>query len=392
MRRLLSRIVAALAIVTLAATQARAADPYEIYVILSMTGQGAFLGKSASTAIEAAEGVINQQGGIKGRPVRFVLQDDQSDPSLAVQLFNQVVAKKVPLVLGPDFSAPCYAVVPLVKQDIVQYCLAPSIHPPPGAYSFSGSVSTKDLCAAGIRYFRMRGFTKIGVLDTTDATGQDGDNIIKENLALPENKGMQIVAFEHMAPGDVSVSAQMTRIKAAGAEAVIAWVTGSPFGTVLHAAFDTGLDVPLLTNAGNISNAQMSQYVQFIPKELLFTGLRFLGHATSGPGPVRDVQTAFYNAMHAKGVEPDLLYSIPWDPVMLAVDVLRHTGTDASAKQVHDYIEGLHGFAGINGVFDFRDGSQRGLGADAALIVKWNPSNKEWIPVSEYGGKPLATK
>jgi branched-chain amino acid transport system substrate-binding protein len=392
MSKLFACLIATLVVVATLGTPARAADPYNINVILSMTGQGAFLGKSAAIAIDAAEQVINKQGGIKGRPVHFVIQDDQSDPKLAVQLFNQVVASKVPIVLGPDFSAPCYAVVPLVKEDIVQYCLAPSIHPPAGAYSFSGSVSTKDLAAAGIRYFRMRGLTKIAVLDTTDATGQDGDNIIKENLALPENKGMSIVAFEHMAPSDVNVTAQMSRIEASGAQAVIAWVTGSPFGTVLHAAFDTGLSIPLLTNAGNISNGQMSQYVQFLPKELVFTGLRFLGHAQSGPGPVRDVQAAFYSALREKGIEPDLLYSIPWDPVMVTVDALRHVGTNASAKQVHDYIENLHGFPGINGEFDFRDGSQRGIGADAALIVKWVPDTKEWIPVSGFGGKPLAGK
>jgi branched-chain amino acid transport system substrate-binding protein len=389
MQRMLVWLCAALIVSAAGSARAVAADPYDIYVIISQTGQGAFVGKSQTQAIEAAETVINREGGIKGRPVHFVIQDDQTDPSLAVQLYNGVLAKHVPVVIGPGFSAPCFAVLPLVKTDIVQYCLAPSIHPPPGAYSFSGSVSTKDLAAAGLRYFHKRGWTKIAVIDTTDATGQDGDNIFKENLELPENKDFKVVAFEHYAPSDVTVSAQISRIKASGAQAIYSWVTGTPFGTLLHGVFDSGLDVPILTNAGNISNAQMSQYIAFLPKQIYFTGLRFLGHNTIGAGPVRNVQNQFYTSLRARGVEPDLLYSIAWDPVMIVVDALRHVGTDASAKQVHDYIEQLHSFAGINGIIDFRDGSQRGLTANAALIVRWNPETKEWIPVSKPGGTPL---
>ena len=382
-------LCALLLLAPLAGARALAAEPYDIYVLVSQTGQGAFVGKSQPLAIQAAEDVVNRGGGINGRPVHFVIQDDQTDPALAVQLYNGILAKHVPVVIGPGFSAPCFAVLPLVKTEIVQYCLAPSIHPPAGAYSFSGSVSTKDLAAAGLRYFRQRGWTKIAVIDTTDATGQDGDQIFKENLELPENKDFKVVAFEHYAPADVTVAAQISRIKASGAQAIYSWVTGTPFGTLLHSVYDSGLDIPIITNAGNISNTQMSQYINFLPKEIYFTGLRFLGHNTIGPGPVRNVQNQFYSALRAKGIEPDLLYSIAWDPVMVVVDALRHVGTDASAKQVHDYIEQLHSFPGINGIIDFRDGGQRGLTASAALIVRWNPTTKEWIPVSKPGGSPL---
>ena len=389
-RSYLTRFLTAIFLLAAAGSHAGAADPYEIHVIVSLTGQGAFVGQAHDATRLAAEGGINRAGGIRGRPVHFVIEDDKTDPALAVQLYNAVVAKHVPVVLGPSFSAPCYAVVPLVKTDIVEYCLVPSIHPPPGAYSFSGGVSTKDLAAAGIRYLRGRGFTQLGVLDTTDATGQDGDEILKENLALPENKAVKVVDIEHFSPGDITVAAQVARIRASGAQAIYTWVTGTPFGTVLHGIFDNGLDVPVLTNAGNISNPQMSQYVNFLPQQLYFTGLRFLGHQTIGPGPVRDAQTVFYSALHqALGTDPDELYGTAWDPVMIVVDALRHVGTDASAKQLHDYIEQIHGYAGINGMMDFRDGSQRGVNGDAALVVRWERATKAWIPVSKPGGAPL---
>jgi hypothetical protein len=62
------------------------------------------------------------------------------------------------------------------------------------------------------------------------------------------------------------------------------------------------------------------------------------------------------------------------------VSALRKYGTTLTATQLHDYIESMYGFAGINGIIDFRDGSQRGLTPSAALVVRWDPAAKSWLP------------
>ncbi len=74
---------------------------------------------------------------------------------------------------------------------------------------------------------------------------------------------------------------------------------------------------------------------------------------------------------------------------MIVIDAFKHLGTDATGKQIHDYIESLHGYAGINGIIDFRDGSQRGLAGSSAIVVQWSPAKTDWIPVSAAGGAPL---
>jgi len=75
---------------------------------------------------------------------------------------------------------------------------------------------------------------------------------------------------------------------------------------------------------------------------------------------------------------------------MLVVQALRKLGTDATAKQLRDYIEPLHGVAGTNGLFDFRDGSQRGMGLASVVVVKWDSAKKNWSTVSDVGGKARA--
>jgi hypothetical protein len=72
---------------------------------------------------------------------------------------------------------------------------------------------------------------------------------------------------------------------------------------------------------------------------------------------------------------------------MIVVDALRHLGADASAQQIHDYIEGLHGWAGIDGFYDFRGGDQRGLGENAAVLYGWDRTKKEFIAVTKQGEK-----
>ena len=386
MRHFIALTCALLLLGTVAAP-ARAADPYDVNVILSLTGAGAFLGVSEAKAISAIEALTNRSGGIKGRPVHFVIADDQSNPQVAVQLVNGLIAKQAPVIVGPSYSATCYAVVPIVRNGPVQYCLAPSVHTVTPSFTFSAGVSTKDLALAGIRFFREKGLKKIAVLVTTDATGQDGETVVKEDMQLRENSAMTIVATEHFNPTDISIGAQISRLKSSGAQAVIAWVTGTPFGTVLKGAVDGGLDIPMLTNAGNLSNVQMTQYAAFVPKELYFTGFRFQAYKTAGPGPVRDADYQFINAMKAVGViNPDGTHQQGWDATMVVVDALRHLGTSATPEQLRNYIATRHDYAGINGIMDYRDGQQRGYKDNGALIVKWNPGEKTFEGVSKPGG------
>ena len=53
-------------------------------------------------------------------------------------------------------------------------------------------------------------------MTSTDASGQDAEKGINGNLALPENKDVQVVAREHFNPTDVSVAAQIENINRRG--------------------------------------------------------------------------------------------------------------------------------------------------------------------------------
>jgi ABC-type branched-subunit amino acid transport system substrate-binding protein len=173
---------------------------------------------------------------------------------------------------------------------------------------------------------------------------------------LPEFSSLQLVANEHFNMGDIEVSAQIARIKAAGAQAIDGWTTGPPFGTILHGLRDAAWDGIVMTHGGNINKTQMEGYAQFLPQTLIFAGPPYM--ATIGTSArVRQVKSVFLDQMRRVGIDsPDLTQMLAWDPMSITIDALHHLGISASAAQVREYIMKLHDFTGVNGTYDFRRG------------------------------------
>ena len=99
------------------ARPAAAADNFDIQVIMPLTGHGSFLGKGERQSLQLAEKVVNENGGIAGRPVHFVFHDDQGSPQVAVQLTNEVMAHHPAAILGSSLVAMCSAMSPIVQQN-----------------------------------------------------------------------------------------------------------------------------------------------------------------------------------------------------------------------------------------------------------------------------------
>ena len=389
MRKLLSG-AAAVALIAAALLVPRAtfgADaPYEINVILGLTGPGTFIGQAQQTSLKVLEDVVNKQGGINGRPIKFVFYDDQTNPQVSVQLANEVTAKKAAVVMGSNLAAMCKAMTPLFKSGPVNYCVSPAIYPDKGSFVFSASASTKDEIVTFVKFFREHGWTRIARLTTTDASGQDADTDFPEALNLPENKGMTTVAAEHFNPSDVTVSAQVARLKAANPQVIIVWAPGTPFGTALRGLKDGGLDnVPLATSGANMTLAQMKQYGGLMPSNLYFAAVGYLGGIAADRGMDQAIRT-FTDAMKTHNIGIDFQTGMAWDPAMILISAVRALGTNATADQIHAWVENLHGWAGISGVYDFRDGSQRGLSQKDILMLRWENAQGKWIAVSKLGG------
>jgi branched-chain amino acid transport system substrate-binding protein len=381
--------LALVALLVAVALPARADEPYRMYAVLPLSGGAAFLGKQEAEAIRLFQTTINAAGGIHGRAIAVDIDDDQTNPQTAVSLMTQALARHPAIVLDGGPATTCRATAPLVASGPVEYCLTPSIHPAPGSFQFSAMYSSDDILGVSMRYLRERGFKKIAVLNGVDASGQDADTILQALIKTPDfaNAGVSFVAYEHYALTDLSVVAQLERIKAAGAQAIIAFTTGTAIATVLHGYVDTGLDLPLVTSPGNMSYAQMESYASFMPKELLFAGPPALVPDELTDAGVKKAVASFTATFKtAGGQRPDLLAAVAWDPMGLLASVLERRGLDATPAQIRDDLAGTRDWPGALGRYNFVAVPQRGVSQTWVIMERWDPAKDAWVAVSKPGG------
>ena len=381
-------IAAAVLLAALPVDLRAAPNPVAINAIISLTGQQAFLGKEEAQTLGALEDTINKSGGIRGRPIHFVIHDDASDPKTGVQLASAVMAQQARVIIGPSLTAVCLAIGTIVANGPVEWCLSPGIHPKPG-YVFSAMPSIEDSYAAAIRYFRLKGWKRVGLVIGTDASGQVAEKSIDDALHLAENNDVKLVEKEYFAPGDLSVAAQIARIKAANPAVVIAHGTGAPAGTLLREIAESGLSTPVFTSTANLTYAQMNAYGSFLPKELLFAGSPFLAPQQLSPGPVKTAVAQFFEAFKPLHARPDLGQASVWDAALILVDALKKLGPDATSEQLKEYMQSLRGWPGIFGRYDFVNSPQRGLDISDVVIVRWIADKGTWDGLSKPGGAPL---
>ncbi len=376
------------AALSLGMTTANAAS-IDVDVILPLTGPGAFLGKAQQTALLHMQAAI-ANGSIQSAQPNFIFHDDQSSPQNAVQLATSVAARKPAVILGSSLVAMCNAMAPLMKNGPVMYCFSPGIHPAGGGFVFTSGVDTKDLAASLIRYWRIKGITRLGLITSTDASGQDAERNIRAIVALPENKDITIVGDARFNPTDVSVTAQIERIKETKPQALIAWATGGPIATVFKAVASAELDIPVGTTNGNMTYAQMDAYKDFLPKDLYIPTSSWMEPVPGRHNPALDAAHApFYAVYKANNESPDSASTLGWDPTLLVLHALGEIGPSATAEQLRAKLADTKTFVGVNGTYDFATTPQRGLDENSVVVSHWDPAAHTWIAVSGPHGLPV---
>lgn len=366
--------------------------PYPIDVILPLTGPGAFLGQSQQKTLKVFETVVNKDGGIHGRPIALTFYDDQTSPPIALQLTNQLLAKKPAVIMGSAISAMCSAMDPaMTAAKTLEWCFSPTFYPKQGGYVYASSVASRDLILGMVRYMKGRGMHKIGLISTTDASGRVGEADMLEVLKMPENASMSLVANEHYAGSDIGVGAQMAKIKAANPDAIMIWTAGTPLGTALHGVQDVGLDaVPIFTSSANMIYAQIKSYAAFMPKALYFQGYAYTSNEARTAAALKKVRV-FQEAARANGIYPDAIAGFPWDPAMTVIDALRAVGPDATGEQLRAWVAKQNAYPGIAGIYNFTN-DMHGLSSDDMLVMRWDVAKQGWLTVSNFGGTPLTNR
>jgi ABC-type branched-subunit amino acid transport system substrate-binding protein len=111
-----SRRAALLGAATLAAPRLARAQPAKLQlgVLTPLTGAGAFDGPRMLKAMQAVAADVNAAGGVLGRQIELVVEDDETNPEAAVRAAHKLIdVDKVPVIMGTWASAVTTAVAPV---------------------------------------------------------------------------------------------------------------------------------------------------------------------------------------------------------------------------------------------------------------------------------------
>ena len=364
---------------------------YTIHAIVGETGSASFLGTEEAAAFNALAKHVNATGGIDGHPLAFAISDNQSTASTSVSLASPLVGQAPVLLVGSITSTDKPVDDLVTSGGPVVYDLSPGDHPALGSYVYSSSNSTINQTQAFINFAESKGWKKVAVINSTDSSGQDGWTNIQRAVA-GSNGAVTVTDHEAFDPTAVSVTTQLSKIKATNPQAVLVWTTGTPLGTVLSGMQQLGMNsLPTMTTNGNASYSEMQKLAGELPAQLYFPGAPFMVGPQDLTGQTKTEVQAFDTAMQAAGQKvPDEGDALAWDPGLILVSALKKLGTSATASQIHQYIESLTSFAGINGTYNFTDKSisdNRGLTITSVYIAQWDKSQGDWTAASGPAGK-----
>jgi len=327
-------------------TQEAATDPPEILIgeYGSLTGTTATFGISTRNGIDMALEEANKSGGIGGKKLRVIVEDDQGKPEEAQTVVTKLVNKdRAVAVLGEVASSRSLAGGLVCQQNGIPMITPSSTSPRVtklGDYvfrvcftdRFQGFVmaqfAAKTLKAKNVAILRdIKNEYSVGFAD-----------VFKENF---EKFGGMIVADQSYSEGDTDFSAQLTAIGSKHPEAILVPGYYTEVGLVGRQARKLGITVPLLGGDG-WDSPRLTQ----IGGEAL-NGCYFSDHY-SVEDPKPEVQNFVKEYRRRYNENPDALAALGYDAAGILIHAFRQSNS-AEPSRVREALAQTHDFPGVTG-------------------------------------------
>lgn len=247
---------AALAASAFGGTQAK--SPVYLAMISPLTGPVSFVGLDNAAAVRATVKEVNKTGGIAGHKLVVNIFDDGSNPSQGVIEMQKVVADPKYLgIIGSGFSSVAMAIEPLASQNEIPYISMAGAGAqvyPPKPYVYMTTATSRLFAYADAIQLRKQGIHKIALMADNGGYGLEG---VADVEALAKGFGFQIVDKEIFPLTETSFTAELSRIKASGAQALWLWNATTLAVTITKEMHQLKLPQLLVLTGANTSNSYL---------------------------------------------------------------------------------------------------------------------------------------
>lgn len=297
--------------------------PIKIGVIQPLSGPVAASGNYVRMGAEIARDWINARGGIGGRKVELLVEDNKSDPKEAASAAEKLIVRdRVPAIMGAWGSSMTLAAMPKLEEYgvpmVVETSSAASITKRGNPWIFRISPPS-EMEALGLeRYVDKLGVKRADFLAVNTDWGRGAVGAFGDML---KKKGVAVGAAEFMDQAATDMNAQITKIKAAGGDTLFLTTSVEQITLVLKQAQEQRFQRKIVTTGGSSSPNQL---------------IKQAGAAAEG-------------SYH-------LLFFMPWFPEAMPDGKLARAFVDEWKKRGHPF-EGLtEGFRGHDGIATIAEG------------------------------------
>ena len=225
----------------------------KIGVAEALTGNAAQYGVPIRKGFELAVGEINGAGGINGKRIELVIEDEQGKKEEAINVFKKLIFQdKVLMLFGPTLSNSAQASDPVAQANkVVVFGTSNTADgiTSIGNYVFRSSVTEADIVPVTLKVAAQKnGLKKVAVLyGNDDAFTKSGYDNFRKAL---EAAKIPVTTTESFAKGDVDFKPQLTKIKASTPDAVVLVALVAEGSSIMVQARQLGIALPFLTGNG----------------------------------------------------------------------------------------------------------------------------------------------
>ncbi len=337
----------------------------------SLTGTQATFGISTRNGIDLAIEQVNAAGGVLGKRVRVIVEDDQGLPSEAQTAVTKLITRdRVVAVLGEVASSNTLAAAPVAQANRIPLITPSSTNPRVtdiGDYifrvcfidPFQGLVMAKFTAES-------LGLRRVAILrDIRNDYSVGLADVFAESFAA---MGGEIVADLSYSKDDTDFSAQLTAIVPSRPEAIFVPGYYTEVGLIARQARQLGLNVPLLGGDG-----WDSPRLTEIGGDAL-NGSYFSNHYTADdPNPAIQTFVTEYRARFNQ--TPDGLAALGYDAANILFDAMRRANS-TEPEAVRDALAATVDFAGVTGVITIDENRNA---AKPAVILRVTDGAYEYV-------------
>lgn len=225
---ILDRIVfaAALAVGGMVGAAHAADDPVKVGVIFPLSGGAGPQGQHISHAMAAMAEMINEDGGVLGRPIELMVRDDESTPAVGVSRASELISEEVSVIIEGWNSPVTLAMQPVISRaDILDITAISKADPilsgegNPLAIRLNSSNAQDGAVIAG--YIAGKGFSRVAFMTENDAYGQGAQASIEGALKALGHE-YEVVAVEEFPFDQADFRVALTNVRSADPEVTIA--------------------------------------------------------------------------------------------------------------------------------------------------------------------------